>query len=80
MIWEFLILLSFPDLMKIFLVIFIIRFITGFPDLMISLVIFIIRFIIPQLSGVRDILFVRLFKEQLAFLRENSNLNLFFRL
>ena len=79
MIWEFLILLSFPDLMKIFLVIFIIRFITSFLDLMISLVIFIIRFIIPQLSGVRDIL-LRLFKEQLAFLRENSNLNLFFRL
>lgn len=79
MIWEFLILLSFPDLMKIFLAIFIIRFITGFPDLMISLVIFIIRFIIPQLSHVRDIL-LRLFKEQLAFLRENSNLNLFFRL
>ena len=72
-------LLSFPDLMKIFLAIFIIRFITGFPDLMISLVIFIIRFIIPQLSHVRDIL-LRLFKEQLAFLRENSNLNLFFRL
>ena len=54
-------LLSFPDLMKIFLVIFIMRFIT------------------PQLSHVRDIL-LRLFKEQLAFLRENSNLNLFFRL
>lgn len=72
-------LLSFPDLMKIFLAIFIIRFITSFPDLMISLVIFIIRFIMPQLSDVRDILLL-LFKEQLAFLRENSNLNLFFRL
>ena len=72
-------LLSFPDLMKIFLAIFIIRFITGFPDLMISLVIVIIRFIILQLSHVRDILLL-LFKEQLAFLRENSNLNLFFRL
>lgn len=72
-------LLSFPDLMKIFLAIFIIRFITGFLDLMISLVIFIIRFIILQLSHVRDILLL-LFKEQLAFLRENSNLNLFFRL
>ena len=80
MIWEFLILLSFPDLMKIFLAIFIIRFITSFPDLMkIFLAIFIIRFIIPQLSGVRDVLLL-LFKEQLAFLRENSNLNLFFRL
>lgn len=64
-------LLSFPDLMKIFLAIFIIRFITGFPDLMISLVIFIIRFIIPQLSGVRGIFYLCVYsKNNLLFLEK----------
>lgn len=64
-------LLSFPDLMKIFLATFIIRFITGFPDLMISLVIFIIRFIIPQLSGVRGIFYLCVYsKNNLLFLEK----------
>ena len=63
-------LLSFPDLMKIFLAIFIIRFITGFPDLMISLVIFIIRFIIPQLSDVREVFYCFYSKNNLLFLEK----------
>ena len=64
-------LLSFPDLMKIFLAIFIIRFITSFPDLMkIFLVIFIIRFITPQLSDVREIFYCFYSKNNLLFLEK----------